>query len=521
MLSGEGISFVSSEMASPLLATVYRPEAKLCIGAYIESFLKLSLDGRIESKQQRAALISSDRWCRVRVLADMPSKTSTLSGTATGGSSRQRASQGAGTSSAGDSTPAEETGRAKGPEASRTHVQGVAEDGSVYLSSVKSLVPAALDPRKLRPWKESLDKAFSRQFPLSEVLGLPFEIPSDPNQEVRAVLARIAGSANPNSPEHCRLFVIQSLAPKTSVLIVTQRVLAEDDDTPVIECLWYHNTLAALEADDGLRSRFFDATRILQAPDVGGVVAGEVECTAGGVELLRILLSKNRARLDPDYVKSREALLHQDINCSVLSPIPSVLPKVQKCARCGVVAEKLKRCGQCLAVTYCGADCQKIHWKAAHKAECQAAPPKDCAEVAISRTGMEYEDLGIDIPPEWANKLISLNRSGVGNNNETLLAESTDSPGQVPSHLLGAQLIVKVQVPMTALSGAPCVVYDKKREIQITLSPNNCHQHREICQAISQHGVYGLKAYYRAWIPATADGNMKIAYRSPLPAQEW
>lgn len=32
-----------------------------------------------------------------------------------------------------------------------------------------------------------------------------------------------------------------------------------------------------------------------------------------------------------------------------------------------------KRCNQCLGVRYCGAKCQKLHWKNGHKQECNFA----------------------------------------------------------------------------------------------------------------------------------------------------
>lgn len=48
------------------------------------------------------------------------------------------------------------------------------------------------------------------------------------------------------------------------------------------------------------------------------------------------------------------------------------------CAACGQpegMAVKLKRCSGCHAVRYCGADCQRAHWRA-HKAACRAAAAK-------------------------------------------------------------------------------------------------------------------------------------------------
>ncbi len=55
------------------------------------------------------------------------------------------------------------------------------------------------------------------------------------------------------------------------------------------------------------------------------------------------------------------------------------LPRLRVCGnpRCGSFAQKgegalpLKQCGGCRAVRYCGAECQKAHWRDGHKAECK------------------------------------------------------------------------------------------------------------------------------------------------------
>ncbi len=56
------------------------------------------------------------------------------------------------------------------------------------------------------------------------------------------------------------------------------------------------------------------------------------------------------------------------------------LPRVRMCGNplCGNFgcegewALPLKHCGRCRAVRYCGADCQRAHWREGHKAECKA-----------------------------------------------------------------------------------------------------------------------------------------------------
>ena len=42
------------------------------------------------------------------------------------------------------------------------------------------------------------------------------------------------------------------------------------------------------------------------------------------------------------------------------------------CAACGKLALQMLKCSRCTAVFYCGAACQKRHWRE-HKAACGAA----------------------------------------------------------------------------------------------------------------------------------------------------
>ena len=63
---------------------------------------------------------------------------------------------------------------------------------------------------------------------------------------------------------------------------------------------------------------------------------------------------------------------------SLLPPSPSSTTN-KTCANCGVSAtllaqddRKLLMCSQCRSVRYCSRECQRAHWKAGHKAECNA-----------------------------------------------------------------------------------------------------------------------------------------------------
>jgi hypothetical protein len=45
--------------------------------------------------------------------------------------------------------------------------------------------------------------------------------------------------------------------------------------------------------------------------------------------------------------------------------------KPKSCAFCGTVPDRLLRCNRCKVSKYCNVECQKGHWKANHKNQCQ------------------------------------------------------------------------------------------------------------------------------------------------------
>ena len=72
------------------------------------------------------------------------------------------------------------------------------------------------------------------------------------------------------------------------------------------------------------------------------------------------------------------ALLSDDI---LPPPDPELAAYLEAKARCANPGCErgglgLKKCSRCQKARYCGAECQKIHWKAGHKKEC-VRPSKD------------------------------------------------------------------------------------------------------------------------------------------------
>jgi len=49
------------------------------------------------------------------------------------------------------------------------------------------------------------------------------------------------------------------------------------------------------------------------------------------------------------------------------------------CEQCSAEMRDLKRCGRCFVAKYCSRECQKTHWKSAHKSTCPGNSIVDAA----------------------------------------------------------------------------------------------------------------------------------------------
>ncbi|KAI5899839.1 uncharacterized protein SCHCODRAFT_02606279 [Schizophyllum commune H4-8] len=70
------------------------------------------------------------------------------------------------------------------------------------------------------------------------------------------------------------------------------------------------------------------------------------------------------------------------------------------CHFCGKKTEDAKRCGRCQIIMYCSRDCQKTHWKASHKQNCNPHPSVDITgrtKPAPEPGSKAYHDLEMDL----------------------------------------------------------------------------------------------------------------------------
>ena len=235
------------------------------------------------------------------------------------------------------------------------------------------------------------------------------------------------------------------------------------------------------------------------------------------------LIETNRKRLTPEYVSARESGVAAGVVCSVLCPIEATRPNEHRCAACGVVPVKPQWCSGCHKEAYCNKECQKQRWKGGHKTECAKKLPTVMALVDLTKQdalSAEFPDFSSRLMPVSGSNVAVGSRPSAKKDGKKGKGGANGKKGGVfPEHALGTDTVVKVQCGMHISS--PCLVYDKTRAWELTIDGNNCTSgFEDLFHTIRTQGVIGRNGYFRAWIPKTNDGVLKISI-DILPALPW
>ena len=134
------------------------------------------------------------------------------------------------------------------------------------------------------------------------------------------------------------------------------------------------------------------------------------------------------------------------------------------CPCCGKQANLL--CTRCRVQKYCSRDCQKTHWLAQHKKECQS---------------IDGRTILVDLLEEENNQ---------------------EAPANIP---LEKKFVLKVQVALgtnspTAVK-SPMMAYDQSKSVFYLISRGNCRKATLLDRTVRAHGqAGGAKAYFNAKI---------------------
>ena len=81
-------------------------------------------------------------------------------------------------------------------------------------------------------------------------------------------------------------------------------------------------------------------------------------------------------------------------------------PEPSRCSHCAALptgTKALLTCGRCKTAKYCNAGCQRAHWAAGHKAQCQR-PPRPAGFANVPEGTAETH--GRALPPAWGGSSV-------------------------------------------------------------------------------------------------------------------
>ena len=187
-----------------------------------------------------------------------------------------------------------------------------------------------------------------------------------------------------------------------------------------------------------------------------------------------------------------------------------------KCSFCFRLDVELEFCDHCGVTTYCGKECQALHWKR-HKYVCQAAGQRNFIDVCIP----------IDQPPPIHSRVSSLHPG----------LESTNPTSPSPPPKDGGRFIVKLQTHDGCVNAqtfdskgytsndfdpqkATVIVYDHSRSVEFEISDRP-----KIYYLILEYGILGASLYLSkklyCWAAFKDDETLRIFTRDFPAAQNW
>ena len=171
------------------------------------------------------------------------------------------------------------------------------------------------------------------------------------------------------------------------------------------------------------------------------------------------------------------------------------------CGACGA-ADAKNICAACKRIRYCNADCQRLHWRASHKAVCSAMRAA-AVEVVLQRPHLR--PLG---------ELILKNPAGV---RRVLLWDAS-----ALARLSGTASVLKVS-PTIGDDEAEILIYDEKREFVAQVPASDPAHAILLAKVKCAPRSGGTKAYFMAMFrPAPGDRQVEVAIdTTPLEPQAW
>ena len=154
-------------------------------------------------------------------------------------------------------------------------------------------------------------------------------------------------------------------------------------------------------------------------------------------------------------------------------------------------------------VSYCDVKCQKVAWKAGHKAECKRIQEEIANDVPIQVKPELAEGCESKIMNQETRREVAVQTSG------SVPTPSSDSTTKIDSK---GFFTVKVQKGSFA---SP--IYDRSRTVVLMMHRKHT-RFQEMQDLIQQKGVQGQKIYVRARVE---QGILMLYTKQVRPAEKW
>lgn len=253
-------------------------------------------------------------------------------------------------------------------------------------------------------------------------------------------------------------------------------------------------------------------TPLADLPDRTGAVALHEVVMAGRADIARALLgpelraSPSVREADGGITPERmvQTSMHPELTRVFRDAALARALERQRCAKCGQPTAKMFPCSRCHSRFYCGAACQKAHWRGGHKQECAGlleAFEASAVTVQHTLTGGSLSSIQTGAPSYVARR-----------------PADPRAPLEPPAAMAGKLFFIKCQVgPVASPEPLPILCYDHTRHLVFNIEPG-ATGYVEVDRAVRQHGVAGRKAHVLARIGA--DGTCTV-FLSFVHVREW
>ncbi|KAJ3777401.1 hypothetical protein FB446DRAFT_681134 [Lentinula raphanica] len=301
--------------------------------------------------------------------------------------------------------------------------------------------------------------------------------------------------------------IIQDQESKCAICMRVVDVRMLNEDTPVMIVLYRRGARDSPSFDT---VKWVQEVMMTQQP-----LGGQIRATPEEQKLLLAVLNANARRLSPDYsVKRHSSGTEAPFALSFLLPIGPInqrdMGNLTHHTGCVVCGQKTRsKCSRCLAMEYCGAECQRAHWKE-HKPTCNSLQGGEWIELVFSMNTPEMRSVAAQ-----GGEMAFWNSMASGRAKDILNYKPLETEPAFPPNLHAQNpFLIKIQRGMHP-GLPPMMIYDRTRTFQVFLCHETDSNGYGKTAAQMHTGQSGLKIY--RWAKRTGENRLSVCLNRAPP----